>query len=160
MTESFKITGLKELDKALVRLEAKVSKKITRQGIAEAAKLFRREMRARAPKKTGDLRRNIRFKLRSNYGRGFTGKVGVSSKAFYARFIEYGTSPHRIPNEFVGRGRNKRKNNVSFNGRVYTVINHPGTTARPFLRPAYEATKRRAIDAVGEKIWELIKANT
>ena len=167
MTGSIRLEGLKELNNALKKLEAKVARKFAREGLKAAALVLRKEMRRRAPKKTGNLRKKIRFRLRQiRGGLGVTGRVGVASpknkkdkSAFYARFIEYGTSPHQIPNKTVGRGRNKRKNKKKskFGGHVYSRVNHPGQPARPFLRPAFESKKQEAVKAIGPKMWSLIK---
>ena len=45
MAGSVKIEGLAEMNKALKKLDAKVANKISRAGIAEAAKVMRKEMR-------------------------------------------------------------------------------------------------------------------
>lgn len=159
MDGSVKVTGLREMNSALKKLDAKVANKISRAGIAEAAKVMRKEMRERAPRDSGNLRKNIKYKLRRFQRRGFTGTVGVTRKAFYAGFIEYGSSPHRLPAEKIGRGRGKRKNNakISFDGGVFSGANHPGISPKPFLRPAFEAKKEAAIKSIGVKIWALIK---
>lgn len=47
-----------------------------------------------------------------------------NDKAFYARWIEFGTSPH-------------------VQGGMFTGSQHPGTPARPFFYPAYRALRRR-----------------
>lgn len=163
MSGTVKLDGLKELNKALKKLEGKVARKIAREGLKAAAVVIRKEMRRRAPIKTGQLRKRIRYRLkRMRGGAGYTGKVGVDVTVFYARFIEYGTTPHRIPNGSLGRGRNKRKNDakLAFGGRVLSRVQHPGTPARPFLRPAYESVKNTAVRAIGPRMWALIKRET
>lgn len=64
---------------------------------------------------------------------------------FYARFVEYGTKPHRIPRGVVGGI--PRKN-----------IKHPGAKARPFMRPAFDVKQGQAKNAMGEKVKELVES--
>lgn len=45
-------------------------------------------------------------------------------RAFYARWVEFGTSPHTQGGRFAG-------------------TQHPGTPARPFFYPAYRALRKR-----------------
>jgi HK97 gp10 family phage protein len=64
-----------------------------------------------------------------------TGKVFVGVN--YARFIEYGTRPHQI------RAKNARV--LAGDGRVFgRVVNHPGSKAYPFWRPAVKTTQTEA----------------
>ena len=144
MAGSVKIEGLSEMNKALKKLDAKVATKISRAGLAEAAKVMRKEMRARAPRDSGNLRKNIKYKLKRFQRRGYKGSVGVMSKAFYASFIEYGSSPHKIKG-------------VAIEGKPFASVDHPGIEAKPFLRPAFEAKKEAAIKAIGPKVWAMIK---
>lgn len=47
-----------------------------------------------------------------------------NSQAFYARWVEFGTSPHENEGRFAGS-------------------DHPGTRAQPFFYPAWRAARRR-----------------
>ncbi len=159
MTGSVKLKGVGDLKKKFAQLAIKAQTKIGRKGLAAAAIEYRKEIRSRAPRKTGKLGKSIRYRIKRKRRGLFVGRVGVSQEAFYARFIEYGSSPHRIPSETVGRGRNKRKNDarVVIGGGVYSVVEHPGTSAKPFIRPAFDAASRRALDAVKKKLWQGIR---
>lgn len=52
--------------------------------------------------------------------------VGPNSDAFYAKFLEYGTSP------FISGGR-------------FAGAENPGIKAEPFVRPAWDATQSEAL---------------
>ena len=55
---------------------------------------------------------------------------GNGYKGWYAHFQEYGTAPHVIaalPGKFLNVG-----------GRPVKRVNHPGTAAQPFMRPAVD----------------------
>lgn len=159
MSGKVKLTGVGDLKKKFAQMTMQAQSKVGRRGLAGAAIVLRQEMRSRAPRDTGNLRKNIRYKIRRQRRGYFKGRVGVSGEAFYAKFIEFGTSPHRIPAPSKGRGKNKEKNDrrVSFDGGVYTSVKHPGTPARPFLRPAFDAGARRAIEEVKKRLWAGIR---
>jgi len=80
--------------------------------------------------------------------------------------VEYGTSPHIIrpknkealafPSSGGARSvrKGKIRTNVKYGGKTINtnavfakVVHHPGTTAKPFFRPAYEILKMKLIKA-------------
>ena len=82
--------------------------------------------------------------------------VGVVKKQNYiARFLEFGVKPHVIPRE---KRRRRRVRVLKFNGRYTRRVNHPGFSARPFLRPGYEQSKGKAQSAMGATTKKLIRA--
>ena len=70
--------------------------------------------------------------------------VGPHRKKFYARFVEYGTSPHLIRRGVIG-------------GIPRRNIRHPGARPRPFLRPALDTKHDDAQGKMGEKIQGLVE---
>lgn len=82
-------------------------------------------------RRTGKARQSIVGKMDSDVqGRVY---VGVP----YAKHLEYGTKPHLI--------KAKRAKVLAGNGKVFgRVVNHPGTKAYPFWRPAVKATQTQA----------------
>jgi len=140
MTATFKLDGLKDLNKKLKKLAPKVAKKVSRDALRAGAVVVRKEMRSNAPRDSGKLRKNIRFRIRGRKGR-FRAKVGVTSDAFYAWYIEYGTGAHTIEGK------------VAINGNVYSRVKHPGIKPNPFLRRSWEKSKKRAMRAVSSKLW-------
>ena len=148
------ISGLKELQASLDRLAKRDSNRIARRGISKMAQIIRKEMRAQAPRETGDLRKNLNYRIFRDSRGGFRGKVGPKPQAFYARFIEFGTAAHIIPRKDT-KGRPQKKLRIGNN--VYASVKHPGITPKPFLRPAFESSKRRAVDEAGKLMWSLIE---
>lgn len=75
------------------------------------------------PVNTGRLKASIQWEINGSTGR-------VSTDVGYWRHVEYGTAPHVIT------PTNKRA--LYWEGADHPVakVNHPGTPARPFLRPA------------------------
>ncbi len=77
----------------------------------------------------GDLKRDIDYKIGKLSGIVFAGSEEVP----YAAHVEYGTSPHII--EPVDSNLLVFKNSAG--EKVFaTRVNHPGTAAQPFMRPA------------------------
>lgn len=90
------------------------------------------EARRRAPVDTGRLRSSIVSRAETS-GRSIGYVVG--SNVNYAAAVEYGTAPHVI--------KPKYKRALYWPGAAHPVaqVNHPGTSAQPFLRPAVEMTE-------------------
>jgi HK97 gp10 family phage protein len=90
--------------------------------------------------------------------------TGKGSKGYYAPFVEYGTKPG--VERTVGRKMGKRGRMIrAYHGpRVATQSakqsgagrlqyrTHPGTPARPFLRPAFQSKKARVVNRVKRAI--------
>ncbi|MGW9299421.1 HK97-gp10 family putative phage morphogenesis protein [Streptomyces cyaneofuscatus] len=90
------------------------------------------EARRRAPVDTGRLRSSIVSRAETG-GRNIGYAVGTNVN--YAAAVEYGTAPHVIVP--------KNGKALYWPGARHPVakVNHPGTRAQPFLRPAIEMTE-------------------
>lgn len=90
------------------------------------------EARRRAAVNTGRLRSSIVSRAESS-GRSVGYVVGTNVS--YAPDVEYGTAPHVI--------KPKDKKALFWPGAAHPVaqVNHPGTKAQPFLRPAIQMTE-------------------
>ena len=110
---------------------AKESGVTTQQVLIQASNQILAEMEAKVPVKTGNLRTSLGVKVESS--RVIIGPD--ERQAPYGGYVEFGTGPHVI--------RPKSKKVLSFvvNGkRVFaTKVNHPGTKAQPYVRPAFDA---------------------
>jgi HK97 gp10 family phage protein len=89
------------------------------------------EARRRAPVDTGRLRSSI---VSRSEGSGRSVGYAVGTNVNYAAAVEYGTAPHVIKPRY--------KQALYWPGAAHPVaqVNHPGTKAQPFLRPAIEMT--------------------
>ncbi|WP_175807746.1 HK97-gp10 family putative phage morphogenesis protein [Burkholderia cenocepacia] len=126
---SVQILGLADLQANFAKLAKAQSTKALRRATLAGAKVIRDEARARAPKKTGKLKRNIvSSSLRQKESPGVaTAGVRVRSKgkedsptnAFYWRFVELGTQNMK---------------------------------AEPFMRPAFDAAIAQAEGAIRTEI--------
>jgi len=142
MAEIQTVVGLKELQAALKELPDRIAKNVLRGAVNAGASIIKKDAVARAPVFTGPvsaghpppgtLKRAIvqkqikelssqtkqTFYVTVRRGKQYRnqGKKGnLSQDAWYAKFVEFGTS--KMP-------------------------------ARPFLRPAFEAKKNEAIEAI------------
>lgn len=141
------VKGLRELHAALQSLPIKLEKNVMRSALRAGANVIRNEARATAAfaDQTGKLRKSIRVSTRATRGGVVQAKVSAGGKrAFYAHFVEFGTAAHHI---FAFPGRF-----LAFGGGVYKVVSHPGTAARPFMRPALDSKRAAAVQAFGEKV--------
>ena len=86
------IQGLAHLDRALQELAWPAARRALRKGMRKGANVVRDEARAKAPVKTGNLKRKIRTRERSEQDGNMRFAVEVPRSAFYGRFLEYGTS--------------------------------------------------------------------
>lgn len=124
-----RINGLAELQQALQQLPAKMERNVLRGALRAGGNVLRDEAKSLVPVDTGALRDTIRVSTRARGGQ-VTARVLAGSRkkgeAFYAHLVEFGTAPHKIAGP------------VTIGGNVVSNIEHPGTRAQPFLRPALD----------------------
>lgn len=113
-------------------------RKAMRAALEQGAQQVASHARSLAPKKSGALVKSIGYTF-GNFTRG-SGVLATSgtregdpdltvtvhagdATAFYASYVEFGTSPHTAGGKFKGAA-------------------HPGATAQPFFFPAWRANKR------------------
>lgn len=133
------ILNLARLERKLKRLPDAATAEIKAAMEAVADDIVRLA-RSLAPEEDGDLKRSIGWTwgapprgsitlgkvARSALGKDLTITVYAGDdKAFYARWVEFGTAPH-------------------INGGQFAGTEHPGTSAQPFFYPAYRASRKAA----------------
>lgn len=139
MTDGVRITltGDRDLVASFKELREYIKGDPIRRAVRAAATIMLEAIRQNAPIQTGKLRDNLtvrtrvtRETIRARVAVNTIGKADNQRNAFYWRFVEFG---HKGPH---GSGA--------------------GTSAHPFITPAYEATKTEAaqevIDEVGRGI--------
>lgn len=129
-------------------------RRAARAALEESARQVVSTAKSLAPKKSGALVASIGYTF-GDYrpdnanvrgvgaGRGGDPDLTVtihagSAKAFYASYIEFGTSPHDAGGKFKG-------------------AKHPGATAQPFFFPAFRAHKKSAKGRVSRAVKKAIK---
>ncbi|WP_159990817.1 HK97-gp10 family putative phage morphogenesis protein [Pelistega ratti] len=135
-----RVEGLRELSDRLEKLDKKVAGQVVRKAAIEGSKLIRNEAKNRVPVYLGILKQNIVVKRFRDRGKGNVryGIGLVSSRAVYK-------------NNKVNRKKG-RVGKTYYQGKtVYGHMVEFGTRkmkARPFLRPAFESQKEKAVDVV------------
>lgn len=115
-----------------LRATAQQSGVTTKQVLIQSANHILAEMEVRVPVKTGNLRESLGIQVKTDRV-----IIGPNERqAPYAGYVESGTGPHVI--------RPKRPGGVlvfTVGGtKVFTKkVNHPGTQAQPYVRPAFMA---------------------
>jgi HK97 gp10 family phage protein len=158
-----KITGVKEIDRALRRIPQEMQKKALKQGLTAALKPVRKAIQADAPVKTGNLRRSIQIKLSKGRKTGMLWvavgwrkkkksdkppKPGVDTRdAFYTPFQEFGWGS-KIKGK---RKKGSKRNNKQISGKARQV---PG---KHFIENAFKATAGTAVSDAERLILEKIE---
>ena len=152
------IQGGKELEQALLSFTIKMEKKMLRGGLRAGAKVIADEAKARVPVKLGKLRDSIRVGTAVKDGQVMaTIKAGRNKKKddpYYANMVEYGTAPHVI----VAGGGTKAGKVLAAGARILgEKVDHPGASAKPFMRPALDMKAQPALDRTAEYLRDRIE---
>jgi HK97 gp10 family phage protein len=145
-TQQQLIGGGRELDQLLQTLPAKIHKNILRAALRAGAAVVREEARNQVPVASGALRRSIRITTRAKRGETYASVKAGGPIAYYAHMVEFGTRPHRI--------EAPANSALNVEGSARREVDHPGSRARPFMRPAADAAFTPAIQAVQAKLRE------
>lgn len=114
------ITGIKEIDRKLKRLEPKVQKKVLRQSMRSGLKVMAAEVKSQVPVETGLTRSAVKVKAVKRKKRGSIElEVAVGSKpgltkqsggkpVFYPAVVEYKHDPF-MRRSFTAKGEEARQ---------------------------------------------------
>jgi HK97 gp10 family phage protein len=134
-----KVQGLAELEAALEQLPEKVAKGCMVDAMTQATQAFLDRAKELAPydqaKKEGmhlvdGIKKEIRTGSKSVAGSWVHGKVALDPEVFYGRYIEFG----------------------------WTTPEGTAVPAHPFMRPAFDGTKYRALAIISQKLEAGIQA--
>jgi HK97 gp10 family phage protein len=163
-----RIEGLEETRRVFAMLPREATARIT-HALNLGAEEIKVTAQALAPVVTGELRGaiEVRRDLQGFDARGIIGALQVgagddngrvqrfigvfpqsrSSPGWYAAFVEFGTSARVKGEKFTtAGGRKKRSGNT-----------HPGTTAKPFLFPAFRALRKRVTSRIARELKRAFK---
>lgn len=124
---SMKIIGAEELYRKLQDLEKKASLKVIKKGLKAGADLVLESVRSKCPVDTGRLKRSLES------------KTGKTKKGYASMIVQ--PSSKKEP----GLVSNTKKDNKRY---YYPAVLEYGSSrqaAKPFMRPAFDATKRIAV---------------
>ena len=141
-------TGLRELEAALNRLPEKVAKRIFVSAVRKGLAAIQTIARARAPERTGKLRRGIAITVKTYSsgaaGSNVAGKLGLvtrpkAASVYYGKFTELGTKAHLI----VAKRTARLSNGVIVFGRS---VEHPGQPPTKWFSDSFRAGTQAAVD--------------
>jgi HK97 gp10 family phage protein len=146
---SFQLSGVKELTKLLDQLPTVAMRKtVIRNALKKAGQPIAEAAKANVPVVTGQLRDSIKVStsLIASQRKGRQNRsvvtVYVGSSSPLAHLVEFGTVERIL----------KEPRQVFFNGR-WAVIKTTGyTSPNPFLRTAWDSTKRVALKVFAEEM--------
>ncbi len=144
---SVQVTGLKELNDALAHLPQNIGRNVLRGATSAGAAVIRKEARMRAPVYTGDVAKGHPppgTLKRAIYQKQIRELSGVLRQTFYVSVRRGG-----LRKDAKGR---------SLDAYYWHMVEF-GTAkmaARPFVRPAFEATKLAAVEAIRRYMAERI----
>lgn len=143
-----KIKGGKELHALLQQLPVEIETKIMRNAMAAGVRVIRDEAKLQVAdtSESGLLRKAIKSTRNTKRGQVIA-KVKLKGPHSYAGlFLEYGVEPHEIS---VRNAEGSLKIGKNYVGQE---VMHPGFSAKPFFRPAFDAKAKEAINVIGEYI--------
>lgn len=145
MQDTLHVKGLAELGKALATLTPRIERNVLRGALRAGMKPMRDHARNNAAKATGKLARGLRVSTDGRRGRVYARLKTSGEHDYIARFVEFGTAMHRIS------GRNGGMLRIA--GRaIVPYVDHPGSRAVPFMRPALDTQSQAALQAVANYI--------
>ncbi|MFK7089403.1 HK97-gp10 family putative phage morphogenesis protein [Chromobacterium violaceum] len=141
------IHGLERMMRHLDAVPRKLQRKILRRGLRKGAALVRDEARRRVRRRSGLLAKSIT--VASSRGSGQRGavayKVGLRSRAWYGRYLEYGHVKRGRGEKIAGGERRRAATREVLKGAGQFVPPYP------FMRPAADKLPR-ALDAVADEV--------
>lgn len=150
-----KLSGLEDVKRRLEAVNAALRKTILRKATTAGGQILSREVKARAPRETGLLRRSISYKIRSyDGGARFLAVVGPRSGIKEAVVTLGGTSV--LARSKKGKALLAAGGETSFRAPVrYAHLLEFGTSksaAQPFMRTAIASAHDRIVEAMRQVI--------
>lgn len=157
------VQGLAELNAQLDSFAQNITKKIMRGALRSGQRVVQLDAKSRTPVEQpsayaqkwgaypGALRDSIKISARiTRSGQAVASLRAGDSKAFYARWVEFGTAPHLIKASVGSR--------LFVGGKWVSVVNHPGARPFPFMRTAIDLKVNEATQAVATYLRERVSA--
>lgn len=126
--------------------------KMAQFATVNAARAIQQDVKAESPDRTGFMDKQVKGR-RSRLTRpgAIVGPVQGKSKAWYAKFVVYGTKPHRIYGgvgagaDLIGAVINKPLKLLS--GQTVAAVRHPGARSNDFVQRAAQRNADKIADA-------------
>lgn len=127
MKVTVRVEGLDALDAALGQFTPSKRRAIGRVAIDNGGQIFAKAARALAPKDSGGLAESI----------DVSGTLSSSQKSEHTKFAEQ--------ERFVGPDSRPQGHLREFGG--------DGNAPHPFMRPAWDQTRDKVLDRIGDELW-------
>lgn len=137
MKVSVKVKGMEELVRNLSVLQVSAKVRVA-EAVRETSKELRKEARTRVPRKSGAFAKRIRTKFSKDQLTARTAAFARSGRPHpLSHIIEFGTKPHSLAP--------KAKRALTIGDGFAASAQHPGTAAKPWLFPSFEAVKPKYV---------------
>jgi len=140
------VKGLSEVEAKLKGLSLKLATRSVRKAVGAGLVVLADEVRSRTPVETGLLKSSVAGTIRVSPKEG--GAVGVVSfgpQGYVARLVEFG---HRT----------RAKSETGKSKKSGAIIGH--VPPHPFMRPAFDASKERAVEAFTNTLKTEVESNS
>lgn len=155
------VIGLDEFEGKIRRLAAKLDDQAIDEVLFDAGTIILEDAAGRIDDLTGNLRESgyVATQSKDNYTAGKrrnkkkpapkrTAIIRFAAK--HAHLVEFGTAAHRIK-------ARRRKAMKTTQSQFAHAADHPGATAKPFLRPAYDAKQDDTVRAMAKGLEKKVK---
>lgn len=132
---TMQVQGLRELEQKLHSLGPQLAKNALRSSVNAAAQVVKKEAQTRVPVDTGRLKRAL-------YVKHIREESNATQQTFYVS---------------VRQGKRYQQKDLDAFYWPFVELGTVYKPARPFLRPAFEAAKERAIERIRDKLAERIE---
>lgn len=142
---------LTRVRKAFRALDATTSTRVLSTAARAGGLIIETSAKQKVPRITSTLMRSIHTEVTSASQNSAVAVVGTDVE--YGPHVEFGTRARVI------RPRNARALRFKIGGRVVFAkfVRHPGTRAKPFLRPAFDENKDKVHREVVDVIWHQVE---
>jgi HK97 gp10 family phage protein len=160
-TVTLKVEGLRTINAALRDLPQAVQQKVLAAALNAGGEVLRKGIAEKIHNRTGktsaDLRTEIQLKDNDLAGVVAVGaSSGKQGRSFILRFLERGTKPHAEPKK--RRRRSTPAKPMTVGGKVFSRVQHPGTSAQAPMRETIAAQGEEAVAAFSRVAWAGIRA--
>jgi len=120
------VSGIKEIDRALAKLEKKINKKVMKKAMRKTVAEYRKAVRKRTPKRTGILRKSVTTDVKIMKKFFIKGRMYFGRKAgrngWHAHLVEHGTGDRFVKDKWGLKKRGYRQRARKMNvGRMKAV---------------------------------------
>jgi len=161
MAETFRIEGLKEVERALLEISHAAGALVLEKVGTARLQAIAADASERAPDGVfGDLKKDIIVTPVRPKGEPKLSTVEIFAgpkPGRKAHLVEFGTAPHTI---FAKASNVNGVMTFTIDGRFVStaVVHHPGAAPSPFLRPAWDSGAMALLDGIGKDLFAEISA--